>query len=1430
MPFIDPLEKSGFKDPLDGGAMSDEDYIKKAPGWAKTLVLGGNDPDEVLHKKMEEYKKSPLQSIKDIASLDLPIGLIEQIPAGIQAGLGVASGVGNYALSGGEEGAYQAGKQGFASTDFSKALTPRSTSGLGIAGGIGATLDAFTEHYKDPENVKNILRTIPFAGDQIANVPEIVGVAGSATQTLPEILALEGAKQAVSIPKAVAKRLAPEAKQAPSVWDAIPDEKPATGKFVDPATYMNDGEIRARYNAADEAQVARLEAELARRNTPQDVPITVDSQGRANTGDGLGHSFEAMKNEFENTTKQIEAQKALDERQAQMEQEMARNQSLSYNAAERARQGNAPTGAAQHIYDNAKKEYESAIAEMQKAEQEKAAADEQTKAATNAAEMQAAMERQKEAQTALEKRQTALELSVKKQAILDFNAAERARQQGRELPPGKARFEPNPEMNMGSLQDRLRKAEEENVAWKQRGQEQLAENTAERSAYETQANRETQLHPLEEQLRSEAYVPVYDGQGPKTRAAKSMQARGQRGAVDISAVSDTIKKLLSAADRYTRNFAKADLDRAIPRDKVDFAKTIPGMQNVLDKMILRPESASELIAKGLKENDIPAISKDIAMGPEMIGEKYKNSLVAGVSKWLQWANKKGEAAYRDLVRPVEKTMSNLSPDNLDKLAEGLKREMFRKERFTDAELAQVLTPQLQKAYKALRDSFDTVYELQKRNLEAQGRRVPTKQEAYLASMRNGNYHVSVTNADGKPVWHVQARSRWEANKAVEWLKKNVPEAKNAKVDYRGNNSATNIPKDVLGAFQELSKLLDDGDMASAAIQDAIRKAQENAGYDFRNQSDRFLSKQNVRGFDGDMPWLSKKENAKRLLDNQIDYLKNAYDWAYMQEALGEVKDVLADPTLIKEKPNAIDYTKDVVRQQLGMADQFTRGAEEYIMSRMGLSRALLNKAAGATGRWTSLMQLGGSIGYMIATPLTALYSMGLHAKEGTFGIKSMSNALLDSSAGIVNNLLHDAGKSERMPMTALGRDALKYAEDNGIIVKNMFSDLDQIAMNPIERGIRTVIEPTITFPEKLQRLSTFMSFVHGLKEKGTYTNMHELFQRAETLTNIAATNFRSSELPMGVQKFGALGAAAFKYKAPLLNYYHQLHMNALEAGKGNVKPLLAFLGITAVLGGVQNLPGINEIDGAWNWIKKGVANFSPENYDKVKDVSVKGSIQDNLPEAVAFGAVQSSLGAQMSQRFGTDLGNLESPLENAFPVASMIGNAGRGVADLAKGNFSGAAWDVAPPLGKGLLEANADAFKAPNRPGGYVKPSEAGETANVHVLRNENDLNKRRLGLRSTSEAAQLETRARENKEAANIKTASDKLITNLVNKASRGERDSLDTYAKGWVKLNPDGNMAQAISAALRDSTLSPEEQKLVSAKSIDAIQRAKRVLDKRH
>lgn len=171
-----------------------------------------------------------------------------------------------------------------------------------------------------------------------------------------------------------------------------------------------------------EQQRDQMLAEAKQSKINQENPtITVDNSGRAMMPDDL------------QVQRIFEAQKSIDERNANQDLEVAKQTSLDMNAAERKRQSEAPTGFTE--YDQARTtKLQTEVEQLQQhiqslAEQKQVLEENQA----SRHEQENSSRRQAEAQHVLEERQAQLEFEVKRQQSLDFNAAERARQESQPI-------------------------------------------------------------------------------------------------------------------------------------------------------------------------------------------------------------------------------------------------------------------------------------------------------------------------------------------------------------------------------------------------------------------------------------------------------------------------------------------------------------------------------------------------------------------------------------------------------------------------------------------------------------------------------------------------------------------------------------------------------------------------------------------------------------------------------------------------------------------------------------------------------------------------------------------------------------------------------------------------------------------------------------
>jgi hypothetical protein len=420
-------------------------------------------------------------------------------------------------------------------------------------------------------------------------------------------------------------------------------------------------------------------------------------------------------------------------------------------------------------------------------------------------------------------------------------------------------------------------------------------------------------------------------------------------------------------------------------------------------------------------------------------------------------------------------------------------------------------------------------------------------------------------------------------------------------------------------------------------------------------------------------------------------------------------------------------------------------------------------------------------------------------------------------------------------MTELGRNALKYAENNAIITKNIFQESASLGGTTVGALANQSLGWTIGLPEKIARFSTFMTFVHHLEQSKKFTSQMELFRKAKEMTDHSLTSFNKMDRPMVVDKLGATGALAYTFKSYLFNYFHQLSQLSREAIRGTPTPLMTHMASLVVVGGALSIPLVNEMDGLWNVFKDMMAAHVPQHYDIVKGNGLKATMISKLGDTGAYGAASSMLGVALQNRFGTDFADPEHPLKNIFPVAQDIKEAVSSAAALTHPNkttASEAVYQQMPAMVKGQMETHMDVYKGAKQGKNQtaVNPNDLLEHRAINPVRTPDDWNKRKYGVTSLHEARSRQENYINDQESHRIKVATEALAKFTYDAIVRGDSKDIQYYAKKYVELNPEnGALESEIQSRALQHNLSPEQRHLINATTAQAVLNAKRLIDSR-
>lgn len=901
----------------------------------------------------------------------------------------------------------------------------------------------------------------------------------------------------------------------------------------------------------------------------------------------------------------------------------------------------------------------------------------------------------------------------------------------------------------------------------------------------------------------------------------------QRGGLDIKDIGDGVKKLVSAVTR--KDIPKAG-EKAPSGGKEQAVGNLPGNKEIMDNYIPADPTASDILEAALGVGDSNMKFSGLQSGATLTGMKYDSPLIQGIGRLYQNAQKRSEKLIRDLVYPVEHTFKALPKKEVIELSDLMKTEMFDGKEVTLEQMREAgYTNKQVQAYQELRTMFNEAYAKQVEALQAQNKKVPTKREAYLSSRWNGDWHVPVYNKAGKLVYYIAEKTKSQAFNALEYMKEqglDVDTSK-TKIEYKGGWSKKGNVHD---AYLTMLSVIDSADPRAKQLKSVMEEAMANDAYNVLGQKKHFESKANVRGFLGDRPWKDAKTNAYDLFKEQFNYAKNAFTWTEMQKATDTSKEVLSNEYLVQEQPNNVHYAQEYAKNKLGFGEaNFVTDMEHAANKILGTSRASWYNAIGDMKSYFIITKLGFNLGFMGANIIQPVFTLPWHANLVSHGIphnplKTFSLGGYDAIAGYGKYAL-----GLDMPMTKLGKDALRYAEDNGIVNRTMFDETANLGRHPVIETAEKIGSTSIQAVEHQARLNSFMGFVHHLDQSGQFKDMSKLFQKAEELTNAAMVDYRPGEGPMMFDKMGLTGDALRTLQTFKFNYYNQLHYFFKEAKEGRPSALLTFLGLQGMLGGALGMPLMQEIDDIWETIRDHLPN---DLHHRVKDFGIKKKLMETLPDWAAYGGVSKLTGANLSSRF--DSGNLaDFSLDSLFPFFKDIGKQVTDVAKMANNpnatTAAQAAYSVTPPGPlQGTLETNMDAFKGGTSKEGnttYLNPRDL-QKQDASFVRTPVQEQYRRFGLTELSESKYKDLRYKQGKSDQESTLRRNEQTEKFFDAVVRQDKKDMEKAIYYYTRY--DGNPQTLIDRIEEDGMrrrLPRETIEATKANTLTAIQKAKRM-----
>lgn len=730
-----------------------------------------------------------------------------------------------------------------------------------------------------------------------------------------------------------------------------------------------------------------------------------------------------------------------------------------------------------------------------------------------------------------------------------------------------------------------------------------------------------------------------------------------------------------------------------------------------DDTIPKNPDIEEVLAKAKAEGkdgnlqiNIPFTKKKIMgttyvqSGATSAAMKTGSAAIKAASEIVQNALKRSEWNNRQWVFPAEGALRKLSRQEMTDVATLMKDEMFSGQRYDGDILAENLTVKQLEAYTNMRNLFDKTMDAQNAARVAKGQKPITPQEAYLSSRWQGDFRRPVMDSEGKVVWYLAAKTKLGLEAETKSLLKMFPDLVIDKAKDHVVKSGQSTT-DLQSMYSTMLDLLGRDDPAITKIKEAIEAQTIAEGGRTLAQEKHFQKKGNVRGFIGDRPWKNPGKEAVEMFQQQIQYAKNAFRWSEMQKAADDIKAIVSDKDLQQQQPNNVKYIREYFKNAIGMGEaNVTRALNDSLRQGLGVSPQVIDSAVGGVKSFFITQKLIASAGYtaanLIQTSNVLPYLMNLRG-QGYKGNPATA-VLVGVPAGIMMTASHymksiGGEYLNKLPDQFL-KDAILYAEQNGVTARSVYDESPlESSLSRVKTAVGMVGKATMSAPETLVRSVAFMTYAQMLKDSGKFSDKIALFQKAEELVNASMVDYRETERPLMFSKMGSAGNFLNTLQTYPMSFYNQYSYMLGEFVKGRPTGLMAMMALQYALAGAMGLPGFDDTDKLYKWIRDNV--LPTDTWAKAMKSKFwsdpKLWLMETAGDSAVYGALSDTSGIGMTSRVSAPGAGamLQSPAGPVLDIAKQIGSVGSAVASVDDGTkWAQAAMNVSPVGLQGLLE------------------------------------------------------------------------------------------------------------------------------------------------
>lgn len=850
-------------------------------------------------------------------------------------------------------------------------------------------------------------------------------------------------------------------------------------------------------------------------------------------------------------------------------------------------------------------------------------------------------------------------------------------------------------------------------------------------------------------------------------------------------------------------------------------------------------------------------------GASLTAMKRASTAVATAGELIQNAFKRSDLNIRKEVMPAEDALRSLNESELTAVGELLKMEMIRGERFDGSAMLEAgFTDKQLVAYKKLREMFDGALKIQNEARAAKGQKPIDPIEAYLSSRWQGDFRLPVYQAvldeNGNPkvdakgnlekklVWYLAADTKAGLKAQAEGLKSKFPD-----LEYNLDKNMHvvrfwNRKTDFESAYSTMVDILGRDDPAVKKMQEYMKDTTVGQGATFLNQEKHFKKKGNIRGFVGDRPdqkmgiFTKERDPLKEtlaMMQQQIQYAKNAHRWSELQKAGQGIKELITDPYLIENQPNNIKYIRDYYKNAIGYGESRAIRAIEDSIRDVGVSPVPFDKAIGGMKSFFILQKLAINAGYAAANAVqfTMMLPHMVDLAEKGYGGNPAKAIAAGMLGGIVMGTGHIAtavqGKTSGKASEQFFSRAYKYAEDNGITARSIYDE------SPVDSAFSTtgkvahVLGKSMTIPETYLRSAVFMTFAQYLKDSGKFKDEASLFRMAEERTNVAMVDYASTERPMVFSKMGTAGNFLNTLQTYSFNFYNQYKYFYNEALKGNPLPLMTALTVQTAVAGVMGAPGAEDLYKGYMMLKDNV--LSAKQWAKAHSnpffSDPKLWALENWGQSTVYGAVSDKSGLGLSSRIVAPSATaaVQSPLGPITDIGKQIGNLGSAILDPTNTDkWAQSAMSSAPVGLAGLLETSGmmEGKTYEKRPDGtrvYGRNTDIADHRGEYSRTPEQDkLRKYGMGLRSQEEVVKRDVAYSTNRADKAAREHATGLVDSFYSAVKRSDMDKAKELFETYTYLTGKKISKEQFMGQVKENYLTAIEKAQTGPKTVKRMQ----------